>query len=454
MFDRIAGARTQLVLSVALTVSVVGCGIAAQSQPPGSASAPVTAAPGGATHPPAASATANPAASTGVAQPTPRSSNGTGGLNTANPSAIPSFTARPATPQPTIAGTVSWANWPVYIDTTNGTYPTIDQFTSQTGIQVQYHEDINDNSEFFGKIQPDLQAGRSTGYDMITPSDWMVAKLIRFGYLQPLDKSLLPNWTANAQDVLKNPWYDPGNTYSIPWQAGIVGIAYNPKLTGRDITSFDDLLDPAFAGRSGLFSEMIDTMSLTLLSDGVKPEDATMDDVVAAQQKLLAAAQAGQFRAFYGNDYYDALAAGDLAVTMAWSGDISQMQLYDNPDVKFVIPDTGGLLFVDNMVIPNFSQHPADAYKLMDYWYTLQAAVPLTEYIGYFSPVKGVQEAITADAQQATADGKPIKAAHLTQIANDSFPTPEELQNVYNYKNLTEDEERQWNDLFNQIVNG
>jgi len=179
-----------------------------------------------------------------------------------------------------------------------------------------------------------------------------------------------------------------------------------------------------------------------------------MADVVAAQQKLLGAAQAGQFRAFYGNDYYDALAGGDLAVTMAWSGDISQMQLYDNPDIKFVIPSTGGLLFVDNMVMPNFAQHPADAYKLMDYWYTLQAAVPLTEYIGYFSPVKGVQAAILADAQAATADGKTTKADRLTQIANASFPTPAELQNVYNYKALTEDEERQWNDLFNQVVNG
>jgi spermidine/putrescine transport system substrate-binding protein len=435
--------------------SVVGCGIAAQSQAPGATTAPGATSSSGTVVPPGATParTAGSEASTGLAPSQPPSSAG-GPLNTANPSLIPSISAGPATPQPTIAGTVSWANWPVYIDTNAGKYPTIDQFTAESGIAVQYHEDINDNSEFFGKIQPDLQAGRPTGYDVITPSDWMVAKLIRYGYLQPLDKSLLPNWTANAQDELKNPWYDPGNVYSVPWQAGIVGIAYNPKLTGRDITSFDDLLDPAFAGRSGMFSEMIDTMSMTLLSDGVHPEDASMDDVVAAQQKLLAAAQRGQFRAFYGNDYYDALASGDLAVSMAWSGDISQMQLYDNPDIKFVIPSTGGLLFVDNMVMPNFAQHPADAYKLMDYWYTLEAAVPLTEYIGYFSPVKGVQDAILADAQAATADGKPIKAAHLTQIANDSFPTQEELQNVYNYKQLTEDEERQWNDLFNQVVNG
>ena len=452
MHELRARQRIQLGLTVVVALSVVGCGIAAQSQPPAAPTGPGATTAGGPTQAPAATS-GNPAASTGPVASRPASSGG-GPLNTANPSRIPVISRGPATPQPTIAGTVSWANWPVYIDTANGKYPTIDKFTSETGIQVQYHEDINDNSEFFGKIQPDLQAGRSTGYDLITPSDWMVAKLARFGYLQPLDKTLLPNWTANAQDELKNPWYDPGNTYSIPWQAGIVGIAYNPKLTGRDITSFDDLLDPAFAGRSGLFSEMIDTMSLALLSDGVHPEDATMADVVAAQQKLLAAAQAGQFRAFYGNDYYDALAGGDLAVTMAWSGDISQMQLYDNPDIKFVIPSTGGLLFVDNMVIPNYAQHPADAYKLMDYWYTLEAAVPLTEYIGYFSPVKGVQEAILADAQAAAANGKQAKADRLTQIANASFPTPEELQNVYNYKDLTEDEERQWNDLFNQVVNG
>lgn len=436
---------------VALTL--VGCGVAGQSPAAQVTPAPATAAGPASAGPTSATPSTVSGASAGATTPAATSDTGVP-LETANPSLIPSVTAGPATPQPTIAGSVSFGNWPVYIDSDAGKYPTLEQFTAQTGIKVDYHEDINDNSEFFGKIQPDLQAGRSTGYDVIIPSDWMVAKLIRYGYLEPLDKSLLPNYAANAQDVFKNPWYDPGNTYSIPWQAGIVGIAYNPKLTGRDITTFDDLLDPAFAGRTGMFSEMIDTMSMTLLSDGVEPADATMDDVVAAQQKLLTAAESGQFRAFYGNDYYDALAAGDLAITMAWSGDISQMQLYDNPDIKFVVPQSGGMLFVDNMVIPNFAQHPADAYKLMDYWYTLQAAVPLSEYIGYFSPVVGVQAAILADAQAATDAGKPVKASRLTQVARDSFPTPEQLANVHGYKQLSEDEEREWNDLFSQVING
>jgi spermidine/putrescine transport system substrate-binding protein len=435
-------ARLQSFISLAAVMSlVIGCGIAGQSAAPGTASvASPPASVSGPTHA-ATSAGATPAGP------------GATGTQTATAEPTPGL---PATPQPTLAGEVTWANWPLYIDIDEATggYPTLENFTSETGIQVTYKEDINDNSEFFGKIQPDLAAGTPIGYDMITPSDWMIARLIRLGYLEPLDKSLLPNFEANVQDLFRDPWYDPGNVYSIPWVGGIVGIGYNPTLTGREITSFDDLLDPAFAGNVGLFSEMIDTMSMTLLSDGVKPEDATMEDVQAAHDKLLTAAQAGQFQGFYGNDYYDALAGGNLALTMAWSGDISQMQLYDNPDVKFVIPDTGGMLFVDNMVIPNNSQHPADAYKLMDYWYTLPAAVPLIEYIGYFSPVKGVREQVLADSAQARADGDEEWATQLEQIARDSFPDADQLANVYNYKILSEEEERQWNDLFNEVVNG
>ena len=194
----------------------------------------------------------------------------------------------------------------------HGKYPILDTFKSETGITVNYQEHINDNSEMFGQFQPDLSANppHPIGYDVITPSDWMVAKMARLGYLLPLDKSLLPNWTANGQDLFKNPWYDQGNVYSVAWQSGIVGIGYNPKLTGREITKFDDLLDPAFKGNVGMFGEMIDTMSMTLLSLGIDPHTATDADAQQAQQKLLAAAQAGQFQAFYGNDYYDAACRG------------------------------------------------------------------------------------------------------------------------------------------------
>jgi spermidine/putrescine transport system substrate-binding protein len=200
-----------------------------------------------------------------------------------------------------------------------------------------------------------------------------------------------------------------------------------------------------------MFNEMIDTMSMTLLSLGIDPHTATYEDAQQAQQKLLGPAQAGQFQKFYGNDYYDALAAGDIALTMAWSGDISQMQLYDNPDVKFIVPQDGGMLFVDNMVLPKVVDHPADAYKLMDFWYSLEAAVPLTEYIGYYSPVKGVREQVLADSEAARADD-PEWADQLLQIAHDSYPDPDQLTNIHQYPILNEEQERMWNDLFDDVL--
>jgi spermidine/putrescine transport system substrate-binding protein len=373
---------------------------------------------------------------------------GIGGQSSA-PSAAASIGNEPA-------GTLDWANWPAYIDIDeeSGDYPTIQAFEDEYDITVNYTEAINDNEEFFGIIQPDLAAGRSPGYDLIVMTDWMIERLIRLGYLLPLDKSKLTTWDETVQDLYRDPWYDPGNQYSTAYQSGITGIGYNPTLTGRPITKFDDLLDPEFAGRVGMFAEMRDTMSLTMLSMGVKPEDATTEDARAARDKLIGPSSDGQFRNFYGNDYYDALAAGDLAVCIAWSGDVSQMKLYDNADVEFIVPEDGGMLWVDNMAIPAKAAHPVDAHLMMDYWYRLDAQVPLIEYVGYFSPVQGVAERVREDAETARAEDDDEWADALEVIAETAFPDNDTLQNVHTYKQLTEEEEREWNDLFNEVVQG
>ncbi|MGZ6372625.1 MAG: extracellular solute-binding protein, partial [Candidatus Limnocylindria bacterium] len=231
------------------------------------------------------------------------------------------------TPKPKKAGYVQWANWPEYIDIDdNGNYPTLEKFKKETGIQVSYVEAINDNEDFFGSIQPDLSAGGQLTWDMMVLTDWMIERMIRLGYLEQLDQSALPNFTANVDPLFADPWYDKGNKFSTAWQGGITGIGYNPKLTKREITSVDDLFDPAFKGRAGLFSDMRDTFSLVMLSQGVDLQKATMDDVTKAHDKIKAAGEQGQFRNFYGNEYYDELSGGNLALTIAWSGDISQMQ--------------------------------------------------------------------------------------------------------------------------------
>ena len=376
---------------------------------------------------------------------------GPGGSGSAGASAG-SAAALPSTP----AGTLDFANWPAYIDIDEetGEYPTLAKFEADQGITVSYTEAINDNEEFFGVIQPDLAAGNAPQYDLIVMTDWMIEKMIRLGYLQPLDRSKIANFDANALELYKDPWYDPGNAYSIAWQSGITGIGYNPTLTGREITTFDDLLDPEFAGRVGLFSEMRDTMSLALLSLGIVPEEASVEQAAQAKDKLLEAAQAGQFRNFYGNDYYDELANGNLALTIAWSGDVSQMKLYDNPDVEFVVPESGGMLWIDNMAIPKGAAHPLDAHLMMDFWYDLENAVPLTEYVGYFSPVSGVTERVLEDADAAEAEGDTEWAEALKVISATANPTDEVLANVHNYRKLTEEEEAEWNDLFNEVVAG
>ena len=322
-----------------------------------------------------------------------------------------SSSAASSTPEPlpsAQAGKVIWANWPAYIDIDdNGKYPTIEKFTKETGIAVTYTEAVNDNEEFFGKIQPDLAKGNPTGYDVIVVTDWLIERLIRLGYLEPLDKSKIPNFDANVQPIFNDPWYDPGNKYSMAWQSGITGIGYNPKLTGREITTFDDLLDPKFAGKVGMFSEMRDTMCLALLSLGVKPEDATIADVEKARDKLLAPAKAGQFRNFYGNEYYDELANGNLSLTIAWSGDVSQMKLYDNPDVEFIMPDTGGVLFIDNMCIPKKAEHPLDAHLLMNFWYDPANATTLDRVRRLFLAGQGRRRAGTQGRGCRRRRGRP-----------------------------------------------
>jgi spermidine/putrescine transport system substrate-binding protein len=440
-------ARLPQFISLAVVLSLVmGCGIAAQSPGPGTSARPTASGPGTVTSAPstpgATESAGAHASSTPAGQSTPAAT------DTAGPSATPE------TPLPTNTGKVVWGNWPAYMQfkRSSGSFPMVDKFELDTGIDATYLEDINDNSEFFNIIQPDLALGNYTGYDLITPSDWMVERLIRLGYLEPLDYRLLPNYQANANPTYQNPWYDPGNVYSVPWQAGIVGIGYNKTLTGRDITSFDDLLDPAFSGNVGLFSEMIDTMCLAILSTGKECKDATIEDAAAAKDKILAAQTAGQVFSFYGNDYYDALARGDIAISMAWSGDITQMKLYDNPDVEFVIPDTGGLLFVDNMVIPKQSQAFADAHALMDFWYNVDNATMQTEWVGYFSPVQGVSERVLADAEAARAAGDEATAMQLEEVANTAIPTEEQLALIHQYKILTEQEETTWNNLFNEVL--
>jgi spermidine/putrescine transport system substrate-binding protein len=354
---------------------------------------------------------------------------------------------------------LEWANWPLYIDIDEEAapdptpYPSLNAFIKETGIDVHYVEAINDNEEFYGTIQPDLAAGNATDWDIVSPTSWMVKRMADEGYLEEIDHGKLPNWTANCADYAKGLWFDPDNKYSLWWQGGITGIGYDPNLTGREITKFDDLLDPEFKGRVGGFSDMRDMMTLCLASLGIDPTNATVDQAQQARDKLLTASKAGQFRGFYGNEYYDSLAAGDLVASVAWSGDITQMQLNDNDKVQFVIPSDGAPRWNDNLVIPKKAAWIEQAHKLMNYWYDPQAATTLSEYVGYFTPVKGISERITADAEAYRADGDTENADYYDAVAPTVVPTADLLKNTFDYPQFENpDDEKAWNDMFLEVT--
>jgi spermidine/putrescine transport system substrate-binding protein len=357
-------------------------------------------------------------------------------------------------PLPPKAGELQMANWPAYIDRAGGTSPTIEEFQDEADVAMQYDVVINDNEEFFGTLREELARGQSTGYDIIVVSDWLIAKMAGLGYLERLHHEELPNFEANADEKFKDPHYDPGNAHSIPWAAGITGIGYDISLTERELTSIDDLFDPAFAGHVGMFLEMRDTYNFALLRLGKDPLKATLADVEEATQMLLDQKEQGIVRGYYGNDYLDQLAAGNLWVSMAWSGDVFALQL-DNPNLKFVLPEEGGTRWVDNMAIPAGAEHPTDAHLFMDFVYQPDIAAQITEWVWYESPVAPTQSIIAEHAAGPKKDDLSCSPFCETLAESDLvFPDESILANTYPYRTLNLEEEAAWNDLFQQVTQG
>jgi spermidine/putrescine transport system substrate-binding protein len=346
---------------------------------------------------------------------------------------------------PPLANELLIAQWPLYIDK-----KTVPRFEKASGIEVSYKEVISDNQKFYSTIREPLAQGQATGWDLITLSDWVVAKMNRTGYLTELDHSLLPNVEANIGAAFSDPTYDPGNAHSIPWQGGMTGIAFNRDRVPEGLSSFEDLWDPSLKGHVGMLTEMVDTMNLTIMTLGVDPQDATVDDASQAQKKLIEQRDKGNVRGYYGNEYVDGLARGDLWASMAWSGDIFWL---GQPEIEFVVPSEGGLLWVTPMEVPVGAEHPRDAHAFLDYVYQPEVAADITSYVGYITPVPGVKEILQ---QRADAAEKPGDRKYLEGLIDSPyvFPPDEMLSQLRSYKVLSEDEESQWNDLFSGVVQG
>ena len=287
-------------------------------------------------------------------------------------------------------GKLTVSNWPFYIDK-----KTVPEFEQQSGVSVKYIEDVNDNSEFFGKVQPLLEKGEAGGRDVFVVTDWMAKKMYELGYLQNFDKPAVQTAFDNLKPALASPSFDPNREYSIPWQSGMTGLVVNTK-EAPDVTSINDLFDPKYKGKVEMLTELRDTVPLVLKADGIDPVDATEEDWIAAIDKIKEAADSGQIRRFTGNDYTRDVAKGDAVAVIGWSGDAVQLQA-DNPDIQFVMPDEGCMLWSDNIVVPVGAPNPTAAYEFINYVYDPTNQAQITAYNNYVEPVEGVRELFEAE---------------------------------------------------------
>jgi spermidine/putrescine transport system substrate-binding protein len=334
-----------------------------------------------------------------------------------------------------ISDSLYFANWPFYIDENRDT---LKRFEEEYGTKVKYVEEINDNTEFFGKVRQQYAQGDSGGRDIHVVTDWMAGRMIRLGYVQRFDPAAMITAQQNLVDRLRTPPFDPGRDYSMPWQTGFAGIVYRRDLVKREPKSVDDLFDPDYKGKVTMLTEMRDTVGVVAASLGYNPETATLDQFMEAVDKIGEAAESGQIRGFTGNEFSKDIAKGDSWLLIGWSGDSVQLQL-DNPNIRFIAPETGVHLWTDNMQIPVGAPNAYTAEKMIDFVYRPEIQADIAAYINYICPVEGVQE-ILAKRDPELAENQLI------------FPDDETLSNSFIFRQLKPDEERQLDEAFQKVI--
>jgi spermidine/putrescine transport system substrate-binding protein len=327
---------------------------------------------------------------------------------------------------------LNFSNWPLYVDK-----KVLREFEREHGGKVKYTEEINENEEFFGKVRQQLQRGDSLNRDIVVLTDWMAGRWVRSGWCEPKDKRNIPN-EKNLQPGLREPPIDPTRSYTLPWQSGMTAIGYNPKKTGRKLSTVDDLFDPKFKGKVSMIADPRDSASLVLISMGKRTDEATTDDWLAAIEKIDQENRKGQIRRFTGNDYTTDLTKGNLWAAVAYSGDVIALKA-DNPDLEFLIPEEGAVLWNDNMLMPQKPPNPYAAETMMNYVYDPKVAAKVAAYVNYVTPVVGAKEELQK-TDPKLADDELI------------FPTEETLGKLQPYPNWEPEVERELVSAMQQVT--
>ena len=342
----------------------------------------------------------------------------------------------------TTSESVRWGNWPLYLDYDEDTqlYPTLEAFTAATGVAAEYFEDYNDNDEFFGKVQAQLKLKEDIGYDLVTPTDWMAARWIRLGYTQKFDKTNIPN-AGNILDTLASPSFDPMREQSLTWQGIMGGFGWNTEKVPGGVRTLDDLFAPANKGKIVVLSEMRDTIGIILLDQGVDLTTVTEDQFMTAVEYLEKRITDGWIRGVKGNEYAEDLTAGDATAVIGWSGDMFILKSENEGKFDFAIPESGGTISGDNLMIPYTAtaEAKASAEKLINWYYDPAIAAEVAAYVNYVTPVKGAQ----AEMEKIDPD---LAASEFI------FPSEKMMANLSVFRSLTPTEETTWTEAFQKAA--
>jgi spermidine/putrescine transport system substrate-binding protein len=340
------------------------------------------------------------------------------------------------------ANSVRWGNWPLYLDYDEDTkkYPTLDKFSEQTGITAEYFEDYNDNDEFYGKVQAQLKLGEDIGYDVVTPTDWMAARWIRLGYTQKFDAANIPN-KSNILDSLASPSFDPNREQSLTWQGIMAGFGWNTEKNPKGINTLEELFAPQNKGKIVVLSEMRDTIGIILLAQGVNLQTVTEDQYMNAVDYMAKQISDGWIRGVKGNEYAEDLTSGDATAVIGWSGDMFILKAENEGKFDFAIPESGGTISGDNLMIPSTAspEGKASAEKLINFYYDPAIAAEVAAYVNYVCPVKGAQAEMEKIAPE---------------LASSPFIFPDDAmsQRLNVFRSLTPAEETSWTEAFQKAA--
>jgi spermidine/putrescine transport system substrate-binding protein len=371
-------------------------------------------------------------------------STGTATTPPASTGAVATPVPATALPAPTGGGKLNFANWIGYIDITDdaSSYPTLEKFTAETGIEINYQEDVDDNETFFtSDLQAPLDAGQSTGWDIVVLTDWMIARLARLQWLEAINTAGTPNFPANLLDQYKGRSFDPDTNLAAPWQSGMTGIGHDVNATGP-LDSLEVFFADTYKGKITYLSEMRDTIGLAAIRAGHVPEELTEEQFQEAIGVVDAAVKAGIPRQLAGNSYVDILLGRDAVLGMAWSGDVTSLLQPDqgeDQDFQWVLPKEGGMLWTDNMCIPKGAENKGQAELWIDFYYNPENAATIEAWVNYVCPVKGAREAMLAlDEDLATNEL--------------IFPTEEMTARLHQFRATTADEETRWAEDFSKVL--